>query len=103
MIIIKQFLKQFFEQKNTMYSLEITALYSIVAIDSKTLNAKNFERENPYNFAFRKKLWTIARNFKGVVVVTNTPCFNQSSFEPPKPSTKLSMIVGLYETKAIDF
>ena len=41
--------------------------------------------------------------FKGVVVETNTPCFNQSSFEPPKPSTKIPMIVGLYGTKAIDF
>ena len=40
---------------------------------------------------------------KGVIVETNTPCVSQSSFEPPKPSTKLPMIEGLYGTKAIDF
>ena len=49
------------------------------------------------------KKFSIFEILKGMVVETNTPCFNQSSFGAPKPSTKLSMIVGLYGTKAIDF
>ena len=54
------FLKLFFKQK-TMYSLEIAALYSIVAMERK----KNFERENPRNFAFDKNFERLRKTLNG--------------------------------------
>ena len=40
-------------RKTASYSIVAIDMFSI-ALDSKTLNAKNFERENPHNFAFYK-------------------------------------------------